>query len=155
MTRYIFERFEHVALLATYNTFQYRGIVRELGKVFGLPNLEIDVLTKGGFNIKKLDKISLLVLKYASYIQGFPSHLSVHAGGILIAEHPINYWCATFMPPKGYPTTQFDMVVAEDVGLHKFDILSQRALAKIKDAMNLIAFNQPHQELPDIHNISF
>ena len=32
----------------------------------------------------------------------------------------------------------FDMVVAEDVGLHKFDILSQRGLGKIKDALEMV-----------------
>jgi len=42
MTQYIFNRFKHVALLATYNTFKYRAVVRELGKVFGLPKEEID-----------------------------------------------------------------------------------------------------------------
>ena len=44
VTRYIFDRYEHVALLGAYNTFQYRAVVRELGKVFGLPQIfdEID-----------------------------------------------------------------------------------------------------------------
>ncbi|HMB61931.1 MAG TPA: PHP domain-containing protein, partial [Eudoraea sp.] len=37
MTRYIFDRFEHVGLLGTYVTFKERGVIRELGKVFGLP----------------------------------------------------------------------------------------------------------------------
>ena len=82
--------------------------------------------------MKDLDHLSQLVVKYSSLIQGLPNHLSIHAGGILIAEKPIQYYTATFMPPKGYPTTQFDMVVAEDVGLYKFDILSQRGLGKIQ-----------------------
>ena len=74
----------------------------------------------------ELDGIHKLVLQYGSYIQGFPSHLSIHAGGILISEKPIHYYTATDLPPKGFPTTQFDMIIAEDVGLYKFDILSQR-----------------------------
>lgn len=44
MTQYIFERFPNVSLLGTYVTFQEKGVVRELGKVFGLPKEEIDVL---------------------------------------------------------------------------------------------------------------
>ena len=47
ITRYIFNRFQNVALVATYNTFQRRGVIRELGKVFGLPKEEIDLLSKG------------------------------------------------------------------------------------------------------------
>src|SRR5690606_26990815 len=44
VTAFIFRRFKNVALLATYNTFKYRAVVRELGKVFGLPKEEIDKL---------------------------------------------------------------------------------------------------------------
>lgn len=153
ITAYIFSRFPNTALLATYNTFQYRATVRELGKVFGLPKHEIDVLSDGKFEMDKLDSLSLLVLKYAKYIQGFPSHLSIHAGGILISELPITQYTATFMPPKGFPTTQIDMVVAEDVGLYKFDILSQRGLGKIKDSIEIIEQNQPRAEKIDIHDI--
>ena len=78
VTRYIFERFDNVALVATYNTFKNRAVIRELGKVFGLPKEEIDKLVKGD-RPWELNHLSSLVLKYASYIHGFPSHLSVHA----------------------------------------------------------------------------
>src|SRR5690606_16718730 len=50
VTNYIFNRFENVALMGTYVTFNYRGVVRELGKVFGLPKEDIDKLSKGNFN---------------------------------------------------------------------------------------------------------
>ncbi|MFT6811380.1 MAG: DNA polymerase III alpha subunit, partial [Saprospiraceae bacterium] len=63
MTQYIFDRFgqnNQVALLATYNTFQYNGAVREMGKVFGLPKHEIDNLSKGRVNVSSLDQLSQL-----------------------------------------------------------------------------------------------
>ena len=153
VTEYIFSRFKHCALIAVYNTFKYKAAVRELGKVFGLPKSEIDKLSLGAYNIEKLDKLSLLVLRYGQRIQGFPNYLGIHAGGILISEEPIHTYTATYMPPKGFATTMFDMVVAEDVGLHKFDILSQRGLGKIKDAVQIIKYNQPQAELLDVHNI--
>ncbi|MDA0897868.1 MAG: DNA polymerase III subunit alpha [Bacteroidetes bacterium] len=153
ITQYIFKRFPHTALLATYNTFQYRAVVRELGKVFGLPKHEIDKLSRGKFNSNELDQLGHLVLRYSTYIQGFPSHLSIHAGGILIAEKSIHYHTGTFLPPKGFATTQFDMVVAEDIGLHKFDILSQRGLSKIQDALHIIRKNKPEDRLLDIRNL--
>lgn len=142
ITQYIFKRFPHTALLATYNTFQYKAVVRELGKVFGLPKHEIDKLGQGRFRPDQLDQMSQLVLRYSVYIQGFPSHLSIHAGGILIANDTLHYRTATFLPPKGFPTTQFDMVVAEDLGLYKFDILSQRGLSKIQDGLALAKQNE-------------
>ena len=153
ITQYIFKRFPYTALLATYNTFQYRAVVRELGKVFGLPKHEIDKLSRGKFTSNELDQLGHLVLRYSTYIQGFPSHLSIHAGGILIAEKSIHYHTGTFLPPKGFATTQFDMVVAEDIGLHKFDILSQRGLSKIQDALHIVRKNKPEDTLLDIRNL--
>lgn len=153
ITQYIFKRFPHTALLATYNTFQYRSVVRELGKVFGLPKHEIDKLSKGAISSSNLDQLSHLVLRYSTYIQGFPSHLSIHAGGILIAERSLHYHSATFLPPKGFPTVQFDMIVAEDIGLHKFDILSQRGLSKIQDTLAIVAKNRPQHPNIDIRDL--
>jgi len=153
ITRYIFEHFKHTALIAVYNTFKYKASVRELGKVFGLPKAEIDKLTTRQFDYNSLDQLSKLVLIYSKYIQGFPNYLGIHAGGILISEKPIHHYIATFMPPKGYATTQFDMVVAENSGLHKFDILSQRGLGKIKEAVAIVTYNQPNIPAIDIHDI--
>jgi DNA polymerase-3 subunit alpha len=152
VTRYIFERFKNVALVATYNTFKDRGVIRELGKVFGLPKEEIDALSKGKRAAQ--NHLGDLVLKYGRYIHGFPSNLSVHACGIIISEKPITYFTATFMPPKGYPTIQFDMHVAEDVGLFKFDILSQRGLSKIRDTLDIIEYNRPDDPAIDIHDVA-
>ncbi|MGB2117739.1 MAG: DNA polymerase III subunit alpha, partial [Schleiferiaceae bacterium] len=63
------------------------------------------------------------------------------------------YRTATFIPPKGFPTTQFDMVVAEDIGLHKFDILSQRGLSKIQDALALVRLNNGTRNPFDIRDL--
>ena len=153
ITHFIFNNFKNVALLTVYNTFKFRASVRELGKVFGLPKAEMDLLTKGRYNFNELDKLSQLVLIYSKQIQGFPNYLGIHASGIIISEKPIHYYTATFLPPKGFATTQFDMVVAEDIGLYKFDILSQRGLGKIKDAVEIVKYNHPGKAPIDIHDI--
>lgn len=153
ITEFIFKRFKNTALITVYNTFKFRASIRELGKVFGLPKSEMDILSRGKYNINQLDKLSQLVIKYSSYINGFPNYLGIHAGGIIISEKPIHYYGATFMPPKGFATTQFDMVVAEDIGLYKFDILSQRGLGKIKDTVNIVKYNHPNKTSIDIHDI--
>lgn len=154
MTEYIFKRFEHVALLGTYVTFKERGVIRELGKVFGLPPQDIDFLLAGRYDFDQLDHVSKLVLKYGSLLKGKPNYLSIHAGGILISDKPLHWFSATHLPPKGFPTTQYDMVIAEDVGLYKFDILGQRGLGKIKEALEIVAYNQPEKyDRIDIHNI--
>ena len=152
VTQYIFNRFDNVALLATYNTFKYRAVIRELGKVFGLPKEEIDKLSKRVAG-NKLDEISKLVLKYSKLIEGFPNYVSVHSAGVLILDKPIHYYSATSLPPKGFATVQFDMNIADDVGVFKFDILGQRGLAKIKDALAIIKENHPNAPEIDITDI--
>tara|TARA_R110002049_G_scaffold200299_5_gene370990 strand:- start:14812 stop:17775 length:2964 start_codon:yes stop_codon:yes gene_type:complete len=153
VTRYLFEKYglEHTALVATYSTFQQRAIIRELGKVFGLPKNEIDRFAEEPPNSTKLDDIQRLIYRYAAYLHGFPSHLSVHAGGILIAERPIQYFSATSLPPKGFPITHYSMLEAEDAGLYKFDVLSQRGLGHIRDAAEMI--EKRHGVSLDIHDV--
>ena len=154
VTRFIFEEFPHTALLATYNTFQYKAVIRELGKVFGLPKEDIDKLCKGGLPNNKQDDIHKIVLKYGELIQGLPNYRSIHAGGILISNKPLTAFSALDLPPKGFPCVQFDMVISEDVGLYKFDILAQRGLGKIRDSLDIIAENQPDAATFDIHDVA-
>ena len=153
ITNFIFNTFKNTALITVYNTFKFKASVRELSKVFGLPKEEIDKLSKGQFQVHQLDHLSKLVIAYSKLINGFPNYLGIHAGGILISEKSINYYTATFLPPKGFSTTMFDMVVAEDIGLYKFDILSQRGLGKIKEAVEIVHYNKPDETPIDIHDI--
>ena len=153
VTRYIFERYRHTALMGTYVRFKERAVARELGKVFGLPKENIDKLSSGNYHPDQLDQLERLVVKYSHYIHGFPNYVSVHSGGILILEAPVATFTATFLPPKGFPTVQIDMNIAEEVGIHKFDILAQRGLSKITDAIELIRENQPEAKLLDIEKL--
>ena len=152
VTQYIFSRHRNVALLGAVNTYQYAAVIRELGKVFGLPKYEIDALVDGKIPAGQSDDIHRLVVKYGGWLKNFPHYISIHSAGIIITEKPVSYYGATFLPPKGFPTTQFDMYQAEDVRINKLDILSQRGLAKIKDAVDMI--REREGELPfDIHDI--
>jgi len=145
--QYVFDRYtyEHASLLATYTTFQGRSIIRELGKVLGLPKFEIDRLVDAPEQYRGHDANTRLIFKYAQHLKDMPHALSIHAGGVLIAQEPIYAYTATAMPPKGFPITHFDMYGAEDLGLHKFDILSQRGLGHIKDAVTLVQEQQGHK----------
>jgi DNA polymerase-3 subunit alpha len=152
ITRYMFNTFgrKRTALLATYSTFQKDAVIRELGKVFGLPPGEIDKL-QSNQSPQHTDSLGQQILRYSELIKGLPRHLSIHASGIIISQEEITNYSATFLPPKGYPTTQFSMLEAEDIGLYKFDILSQRGLGKIKDATTIIKENRGVEI--DIHDI--
>ena len=148
---YILKRYgkDHVALLGMHTTFQHRAIIRELGKVYGLPKAEIDNLSQGDYN--KNDKNHQQIIRFGGLIKDFPNHVSIHPGGMLICELPIAHYTALEMPPKGFPTTQIDMFVAENIGLFKLDILSQRGLGHIKDTVELI--KEHHNIDIDIHQV--
>ncbi|MEO8086002.1 MAG: DNA polymerase III subunit alpha [Bacteroidota bacterium] len=142
---------DHVALLATYSEMKDNAVTRELGKVFGLPKAEIDCLLENRKSNETPDHIAQLILKYGSLLYSFPGHLSIHAGGILISDKSIHHYTATILPPKNFPLTQFSMLEAEDVGLYKFDILAQRGLGKVRDAVQLVKKNTGHEI--DIHQV--
>jgi len=138
---YIFKRYgkNHVALLGSYTTFQHDAIIMELGKVFGLPVEEIKGLQRA---TQATDKIQRMILQYGSLLKNFPNNNSIHPCGMLVTEKPITEYAALFMPPKGFATTQMDMFVAENIGINKFDILSQRGLGHIKESLRLIKANK-------------
>lgn len=154
VTKYIFSKYKNVALMGTYVTFKRRAVARELGKVFGLPKENIDKLSAGYFKYEQLDELEKLVLKYSGLIEGFPNYLSVHSSGIVILERSVYNFAGAFLPPKGFRTIQIDMNISEDVGIHKFDILAQRGLPKITDAIEIIKQNQPGAFIEDMENVA-
>ncbi len=154
VTDYIFKRYghRHTALLATYNTFKGRSIIRELGKVVGLPKADIDAIVEEPLAAAKHHPYAKHIFRYGEMIERFPNYLSIHAGGVLVSERPLTYHTALQMMPKGFPISHFDMYHAEDLGFHKYDVLSQRGLGHIKDAVSLVRSNQG--KAVDIHNVA-
>ena len=138
--QYIFDKYgkEHVAFCGTNVEFKYKSIFREVGKAFGLPKEELDELATKSIEQHDINSVSAMVHKYGKLLEKFPNQRSMHSCGILISEEPITNYSALEMPPKGFPIVQFDMHVAEEIGLEKFDILSQRGLGTINDTVKLI-----------------
>ena len=126
---YMFKRYpeRRVALLGATVTFRDNSVLHELAKVHGIP---------------KNDSLPRSVFDLAQQILDFPNIRSIHAGGILITEEPITYYSALDMPPKGFLTTQWDMYVAERLRVEKLDVLSQRGIGHIKDAVEIIRKNR-------------
>lgn len=149
---YVFKRYgsEHVALVATFTTFQGSSIIRELGKVYGLPKGDIDQM------LDDPDKSKHHALAPEIFAQGakmveMPNHLGIHAGGMLITEEPICNQVGMQMMPKGFAIAHMDMHVSEENGFYKFDILSQRGLGHIKETLRHVLVNK--QINIDIHQV--
>jgi DNA-directed DNA polymerase III PolC len=149
---YIFKRYgrKHTALLGTISTFRDRSIFRELGKAYGLPKEEIDRLVDDP-SAPGRDDITEQLFQVGNQLLDFPNLRSIHAGGILVSEEPITCYTALDLPPKGFPTTQFDMYVSEAIGFEKLDILSQRGIGHINESVEIIAANRGIKV--DVHRV--
>lgn len=143
--KYIYRKYPkyHVAFLGTMSTFKDRAIIREIGKVLGLPKEEIDGFTDQTKAHEHAQNLTFQkIIKVYHFMREMPNQRSIHAGGILISEAPITYYSALDLPPKGFPTVQWDMYEAEAIGYEKFDILSQRGIGHIREAVQLIKKNK-------------
>ncbi len=150
---YLFKRYgaRYTALLGTSVTFRGKSLYRELGKVHGLPKEEIDLLSKYPEQEILKNSINRRIHAIAVMMADFPNQRSIHAGGILISEKPITYYTALDLPPKGFPTVQWDMYVAESIRFEKLDILSQRGIGHIREAAELVRQNQAKEI--DVHRV--
>lgn len=158
VTSYAYERYgrEHVACVATFSTFQGRSALRDVGKVMGYPEDEIDLIAKRVPHVsgdmlrqcfdkmpelkslpipaKKLEKL----LDMAERISGLPRFLGTHLGGIVITGSPITEVSPLEYSAKGSVILQFDKDDVEDLGLVKIDLLSLRTMGAIEDSLALI-----------------
>ena len=85
VTQYLFDRYgegRRVALLATYSTYQYRGVIRELGKVLTRHH-DIDALADPHTPKKdsELDQVARTIMRYSQHLHEHPHHLSIHVAG--------------------------------------------------------------------------
>jgi DNA-directed DNA polymerase III PolC len=151
---FVYEKYgrNRVAMIATLNTFAARGAIRELGKVFGLSGDELLDITKRlpwgklGDLAKTardypecrdlpLDKEPYkTIIELAHKIEGFPRHLSIHCGGVVIAPGELLDIVPLQLSAKGIAITQYDMYDIAALGLVKIDLLGQRGLSTIGDA---------------------
>jgi error-prone DNA polymerase len=141
---YIFKRFgrEYTGFCGTVSDFKYRSTLREIGKVFGLPKSELDVLTRTPITDHPKDSVVAQIHTFSHMLDGFPNQYSMHSCGIFITEKPISYYTTMNVYQKGVPTCEMDMYIAESINIEKIDILSQRGLGHIKDAVDIIQVNQ-------------
>jgi len=168
---YIYKRYgeDKVAMVCTVSTLCAKSAVRDIGKAMDFPPVEIDRLASAlphtsakrireaaeklpevrNSNIP-LWKLETLV-SICERIDGFPRHLSVHLGGLVISRELLTDLVPLEWATKGVVVSQFDKDDIEELGLVKMDILGLRNLAAIEDALALIREN--HGIDLDIDNV--
>ena len=94
------------------------------------------------------------ILQLAQRLIGIPRHISVHPGGVVITPEPIDSYVPVEIAPKGVPIIQWEKDSTETAGLVKIDLLGNRSLAVIRDAVanvkgNGTAFDESRWEPED------
>ncbi len=158
----------HSAMVACFANFQPRMAIRETAKVFGLTDAEIGQVSKrlpwfwrelaseiGGDDDDLLDRLREMpemkdldfpepwpeILQLAQRLIGIPRHISVHPGGLVITPQPIDGYVPVEIAPKGVPVIQWEKDSSEAAGLVKIDLLGNRSLAVIRDAVTNVQAN--------------
>ena len=74
-------------------------------------------------------------MRMAAEIEGYPRHLSIHCGGIVISPFSLTDLVPLERSSNGLVITQYDMYPLEDLGLVKIDLLGQRGLSVVADTV--------------------
>ena len=81
------------------------------------------------------------ILRWAHRLTGIPRHLSVHCGGVVITPDALPERVPIEQAPKGVPIIQWEKDITEAAGLVKIDLLGNRSLAVVRDALASIQAN--------------
>ena len=144
----------HAAMVANVIRYRIRSAVRDVGKVLGLPRTDIDATTRllrhrdDMLNVDLLNDAGLSpeapatvhLLGLASQILDFPRHLSIHPGGFLLGDCPVDE-LVPIEPATMEDRTviQWDKYDIENLALFKVDLLGLGSLTCIHHAFDLLS----------------
>lgn len=160
---WIFSRYgdRSAAMVANQNTLALRAAIRETAKVYGLPAADIDrllplILRHTHLFAADPDRTARAeptqlcrslrlhapwpdIIRWAIRLEGHFRNLSLHCGGIVLVPDEIRRYVPVEISAKGLPVIQWEKDQAEEAGLVKIDILGNRSLAVIRDAIAAVA----------------
>ncbi len=138
------------ALVAAFPTYRPRGVVRDLGKVLGLPPGEIErVAGMVGFHERsgeiEKDVVAAIgreraasprwraLLRLCPEAMGLPRHASQHPGGMVISTRPLTDVCPVVPAAmEGRQIVQWDKDSCNDAGFLKIDLLGLGMLSTVE-----------------------
>ena len=150
---------DSVAQIITFGSLQSRAVLRDVGRVLGLPYGQVDRICKlvpnnpanptslseaidGDIRIREErdnDDDIASMLKIGLELEGLYRNASTHAAGLVIGDEPLQNTIPLYRDPRSeMPVTQFNMKWVEAAGLVKFDFLGLKTLTVIDKAINLI-----------------
>jgi len=130
---------EHCARVANHNFFRYRSAMRETAKAFGFGDAEITQTEKRVFQLNDesavLDPLWNEIFAIAKRLEGLPRGLGMHCGGLVITPDPICRYVPIEKSAEGFPLLVWEKEGTEAAGFVKIDLLGNRSLAVIRDAI--------------------
>ena len=166
--RYVTEKYgaDKVAQIGTFGTMSSKAVIKDVGRVLGLPYSEVDRLSKmipsfrgKVFSIEEaVNKVKEIkdrlsenkqlaeVVELAKSLENMVRHSSTHAAGIVISNEPIADYIPLYKGSKDEIVTQFDMSSIEKLGYVKFDFLGLKTLTIIDKAVKYVRENQEKSE---------
>ena len=159
--RYVQNKYGHdkVAQIITFGKLQARAVLRDVGRVLGMPYGQVDKITKmvpfnpakpptlqeaidGEPQLQQLrdsDETVGQLLDMSLKLEGLYRHASTHAAGVIIGARRLAELVPLYQDPRSdMPATQFSMKYAEAAGLVKFDFLGLKTLTVLQRAVELI-----------------
>jgi error-prone DNA polymerase len=147
---FVYRRFgaERVAAISTHVTFGARGALREVARAMGLSDAQVSGVARlipwhaSAGSIGRIcgsaveDEPWKSVVALAARLDGYPKHLGIHVGGMVVCPGPLADYLPVEIAPKGIAITQWEMTGVEKAGLLKIDILGNRSLSVIDDVLD-------------------
>jgi len=141
LMRRVIERFgaDRCARVANHTMFRPRSAFREVAKAYGFADGEIsrrehrlEVPDSGSGDV---DPPWDEILAITRRMTGLPRGMSMHCGGLVIAPGPLRRYAPVERSAEGFPLLAWEKDGAEAAGLVKLDLLGNRSLAVIRDAL--------------------
>jgi DNA polymerase-3 subunit alpha/error-prone DNA polymerase len=150
----VIERFgsDHCARVANHNRFRFRSALRETARAHGIPDGDITqtehLMATDGITAVT-DPLWHTIMTLSAQIEGLPRGLSLHCGGLVITPEPICHYAPIEQSAEGYPLLTWEKEGTEAAGLVKIDLLGNRSLAVIRDALHMV--NQSETIIDEYH----
>jgi len=135
------------ALVADHCTFARRGALREAAIALGYGDADLARFSL----LDRLDRTGELpadLLAGADALQGTPRYIGTHPGGVVITPRPLAAYTQVQLSPTGLPVIAWEKDGAERAGLVKIDLLGNRALAVLRDTIDLANGRTENREAP-------
>lgn len=137
---------DRAARVANHVCFQARSALRETARAFGLPDGEIGTVERALYldrsrTLAGADPVWKEILELAPRIEGFPRHLGVHSGGLVLVPGRLSDRVPVIPSGSGIRVTAWDKEGVEAAGLVKIDLLGNRSLAVVRDALDNLREN--------------